>query len=315
MEPQEGTGRGRWGTAGALVAAAMFFPVLDWPLLLVVALSALLAVLPPRRTVPAVLGAAGLALALAGLTAAGAGATPIAAWIVASVACFTLATLVRPGWAFLPRALSALGGAGVGVGAWLASTGAWSTLDAAVREQARKSTEQVVAQLTVQAPAGAPWVEVFERTAKAAGEAWWTAFPAFAALQTIAVLALAWWIFARFAPHGGAWEQLRPLREFRFSDHMVWIVIAGLLLVVLPVGAEGARVGANALVFMGALYALRGIGVFLHATRVSPGLTALVLGIAALSPLMQFILVAALMVGLGDTWLDLRRRGAQVSRA
>lgn len=315
MEPQEGTGRGRWGTAGALVVAALFFPVLDWPLLLVVAFSALLVGLPPRRPVPTVLGAAGLALALGALTASGAGFPAASAWMLVSVAGFTLATLVRPGWTFLPRALAALGGAGVGVGAWLAATGAWGPLDAAVREQARKATEQVVAQLTAQAPAGASWAEVFARTAKSAGEAWWTVFPAFAALQTIAVLALAWWIFVRFGPHGGAWEQLRPLREFRFSDHMVWIVIVGLLLVVLPAGAGGARVGANALVFMGGLYALRGIGVFLHATRVSPGVAALVLGIAALSPLMQFVLVAALMVGLGDTWLDLRRRGAQVSRA
>ncbi|HEV2734718.1 MAG TPA: DUF2232 domain-containing protein [Longimicrobiaceae bacterium] len=315
MSPQEEPGRGRWGTAAALVAAAMRFPVLDWLLLLAVALSALLVVLPPRRPATGLLGAAGLALALVGFRPADVAERATLAWVLAAVAGFALATLARPAWTFFPRALAALAAAAGAVGAGLAATGAWGALDGRVQRDVREVTAQVAAQLTAQAPAGASWTEVLAGAVKSAGEAQWTVFPALAALQTLAGLALGWWLFARFAPHGGRWAQLGPLREFRFSDHLVWVAIAGLVLLLLPLGAGGTRAGANALVFMGGLYALRGLGVFLFATRVSPLVATLVLGLFALSPLSQFVLVAALMVGLGDTWLDLRKRGTQVSRA
>jgi hypothetical protein len=64
----------------ALVAAAMLFPVLDWLLLLAVALSALLLVLPPRRASTAVLGGAGLALALVGFRPADVAERATLAW-------------------------------------------------------------------------------------------------------------------------------------------------------------------------------------------------------------------------------------------
>lgn len=315
MSSPEESGRGRWGTAAALVAAAMLFPVLDWLLLLAVALSALLLALPPRRIATAGLGAAGLALALAGFRPADVAESATLAWVLAAAGGFALASLARPAWAFFPRALAAVAGAAAAVGAWLAAAGRWGALDARVQRDVREVTAQVAAQLTAQAPAGASWTEVLAGAVKTAGEAQWTVFPALAALQTLAGLALGWWLFARFAPHGGRWAQLGPLREFRFSDHLVWIGIAGLVVLLLPLGPWATRAGANALVFMGGLYALRGLGVFLFATRVSPVVAALFLGVLALSPLSQVVLVAALLVGLGDTWLDLRKRGAQVSRA
>jgi hypothetical protein len=314
MSSPEESGRGRWGTAAALVVAAMLFPVLDWLLLLAVALSALLLVLPPRRPGLAALGGAGLALALVGFRPADVAERATLAWVLAAAGSFALVSLARPAWAFFPRALAALAGAAVAVGAWLAATDGWGALDGRVQRDVREVTAQVAAQLTAQAPAGATWPEVLARAVKTAGEAQWTVFPALAALQTLAGLALGWWLFARFAPHGGQWAQLGPLREFRFSDHLVWVAIAGLVLLLLP-GAGGTRTGANALVFMGGLYALRGLGVFLFTTRVSPVMAAVFLGVFALTPISQFVLVAALMVGLGDTWLDLRKRGTQVSRA
>jgi hypothetical protein len=315
VNPQEGSGRGRWGTAAALAVAAMLFPVLAWPFLLAAALAVLLLVLPPRRPATVALGAAGLAVAALGVPVGGIAGSVALAWSLVAVGAFALAGLALPTWPFFPRALSAVAAAATTVGAWLGATGAWRRYDAAVRDGIREITEEMSARLTAQAPAGAEWGEVLAGAVKTAGEAQWTVFPALAALQTLATLALAWWIFARFAPHGGRWAQLAPLREFRFSDHLVWAAVAGLLLVVLPLGDAGTRAGANALVFMGGLYALRGLGVFLHATRVSPVLVAVALGLFALTPVAQMVLVAALLVGLGDTWLDLRRRGAQASRA
>ncbi|HEV2150663.1 MAG TPA: DUF2232 domain-containing protein [Longimicrobiaceae bacterium] len=315
MGPQEESGRGRWGTAAALTVAAMLFPVLAWPFLLAAALSVLLIALPPRRPATVALGLAGLALAALGVPGAGIAGSVTLAWTLVAVGAFVLAGLALPGWPFFPRALAAVASAAAVVGAWLGATGAWRRYDAAVRDGIREVSAELGARLTAQAPAGAEWGEALAGAVRTAGEAQWTVFPALAALQTLATLALAWWIFVRFAPQGERWGRLGPLREFRFSDHLVWVAVAGLLLLVLPLGAAGMRAGANALVFMGGLYALRGLGVFLHATRVSPVFVGLAIGLFALTPVAQMVLVAALLVGLGDTWLDLRKRGAQASRA
>jgi hypothetical protein len=292
----------------------LLFPVLNWLLLLAVTLSVLL-LLPPRRAATAGLGAAGLAVALAGAAPTSVAESATLAWVLAAVASFVLVTLARPAWAFFPRGLSALACAVAAVGAWLAATGSWSRLDAQVRlnkDELTRNVIELMSGIKLVSPAG---IEAYGQWLKARGDAELAVFPAFAALQTLIALALAWWLFVRFAPHGGRWAQLGPLREFRFSDHLVWIAIAGLVLLLLPPGAGTQRAGANALVFMGGLYAVRGLGVFLHATRASPLRTALVIGVLALLQLWQFVFVPALMVGLGDTWLDLRRRGTLVPRA
>lgn len=315
MNPQEGSGRGRFGTAAALVVAAMLFPVLRWPLLCVAALGGLLLLLPPRRPGAMAAGVAAVALAAMGLLEPGIVGAATFAWTAMVAGSFVLASLARPEWPFLSRALAAVA-AGFGmVGAWLAGTGRWGALDGTVHRSFRTLTETWLAQLSAQGEGREPLVEALAKAAELAAEAQWTVFPALAALQTLATLALAWWLFARFAPHGGLWAQLRPLRELRFNDHLVWVAIGGLLLVALPPGGAVARVGVNVLAFMGGLYALRGVAVLLGTTKLSPAILALVLFLFAISPLGQFVLVAALLVGIGDTWLDLRARAAQPSRA
>ena len=59
---------------------------------------------------------------------------------------------------------------------------------------------------------------------------------------------------------------------------------------------------------MGGLYVLRGLAVVLALTGgVSfSGILLFVLGLALVAPL---ILIGALIIGLGDTWVDLRARG------
>ena len=59
--------------------------------------------------------------------------------------------------------------------------------------------------------------------------------------------------------------------------------------------------------FMAALYALRGLAVLL-ALAGSPGPAAILLGGLALLFLHKLAMAATVMVGLSDTWLDLRRR-------
>lgn len=137
--------------------------------------------------------------------------------------------------------------------------------------------------------------------------------PALLALESIAALALAWSLYHRLSrTRLGA--PLGKWRDFRFSDQLVWGMIVGLTILLLPVTAPDLAgtmaslhgLGVNLLVFFGVIYALRGIGVL--AWFVAPGgvLASVLLGI-----LMLFILplnVGAVLVGVGDTWFDWRRR-------
>ncbi|MBA3891211.1 MAG: DUF2232 domain-containing protein [Gemmatimonadaceae bacterium] len=141
-------------------------------------------------------------------------------------------------------------------------------------------------------------------------------FPALLSLESLAALAVAWAAYHRIGrTRLGA--PLAPLKEFRFNDQLVWGLIVGLVLVVLPTLAMYRAVGGNLLVFFGALYAVRGLGVL--AWFLAPGaLTiAVSIGFAMLWwPVLNVIavlgfmilLVASFGLGLGDTWADWRSR-------
>ena len=128
-------------------------------------------------------------------------------------------------------------------------------------------------------------------------------------LQSVAALALAWALYHRSGgtPLG---PPLAPLRDFRFNDQLVWGLVAGFVLLVLP-GVPGARLlGTNVLVFLGALYALRGLGVlwwFLKPGRAMTALLVLVT-IVAFPVAVPAMLSFALGLGVIDTWLDWRTR-------
>lgn len=133
--------------------------------------------------------------------------------------------------------------------------------------------------------------------------------PAMLALESLAALALAWALYQRLGrrPVGPA---LGTLREFRFSDHLVWGIALGLSLTLIPDVAWTRAVGLNLLVFFGALYALRGLGVL--AWILKPGRTALVLlglvSLLALPVVLPMMVAVSLGLGVGDTWLDWRTR-------
>lgn len=141
-------------------------------------------------------------------------------------------------------------------------------------------------------------------------------FPALLALESLIALALAWATYHRLnRTRLGA--PLGPLREFRFNDQLVWGLIVGLTIVFLPTLASLRGLGRNLLVFFGALYAIRGLGVLTW--FLAPGGLAAALAIAfamllwpALNVIAAFglmlLAVAAFGLGLGDTWADWRRR-------
>jgi len=142
-------------------------------------------------------------------------------------------------------------------------------------------------------------------------------FPALLGLASLSSLGVAWWLYLRVsqAETGG----IGPFREFRFHDQLVWVLILGLLFflgaggLLDRVGLDLGRAGTNAAVFMGALYALRGAAVVLFlAGGVSfLGGVLLLFGFFFMAPL---LLAGAFIMGLGDTWLDLRARRTTASQ-
>ncbi|MEO7082743.1 MAG: DUF2232 domain-containing protein [Gemmatimonadaceae bacterium] len=143
-----------------------------------------------------------------------------------------------------------------------------------------------------------------------------TVFPSLLALESLAAIALGWATYHRLGrTRLGA--PMRPLREFRFNDQLVWGLIVGLTIVLLPTLSTVSAFGKNLLVFFGVLYAMRGLGVlswFMAPGRFGVTLTIGVLmlfapilnGIAAIGFVM--LGVASLALGLGDTWADWRGR-------
>jgi hypothetical protein len=103
---------------------------------------------------------------------------------------------------------------------------------------------------------------------------------------------------------------LAPLAAFRFNDQLVWGAVVGATLVAVPSAAPYRLLGFNLLVFFGALYALRGLGVltwWAAGWRARLGALGAVAGAALLVPLVGVTLplaalaAAALALGLGDT--------------
>ncbi|MEP6590982.1 MAG: DUF2232 domain-containing protein [Gemmatimonadota bacterium] len=96
----------------------------------------------------------------------------------------------------------------------------------------------------------------------------------------------------------------KPFTEFRFNDQLIWLLIAVVGLALLAPQPAIGSLSANLFVVIGGLYAARGIAVVQCALRrVSPWF-ALVLYLLAI-PVLPF---ALFMIGVSDTWLDLRRR-------
>ena len=142
------------------------------------------------------------------------------------------------------------------------------------------------------------------------------AFPALLSLESLAALALAWATYHRLSRRRLA-APLAPLREFRFSDQLVWGLIIGLVILLFPNLANLRGFGLNLVVFFGALYAVRGLAVL--AWFMKPGALAVsfVVGfVMLLAPFLSvfavlgFLMlgVTALGLGVGDTWADWRGR-------
>lgn len=133
-----------------------------------------------------------------------------------------------------------------------------------------------------------------------------TLFLALLAFESLAALALAWSLYHRLA-RARIGPPLGKLKEFRFDDQMVWGVVAGLVMVLVPRLAGWKTFGLNLLAFFGALYGLRGLGVIVWFV-VSPSWLLGLVVVTMLTALVLPLWTIPVGLGLGDTWWNLRRR-------
>jgi hypothetical protein len=136
------------------------------------------------------------------------------------------------------------------------------------------------------------------------------------------VVAASWHERISGRPIGRAVERLST---FRFTDHLIWLVILGVAILVVPeirafqtladrsaiwevwlyaIGSL-APVATNLLVVCGALYVARGAAVVRRALRAGP---AIALAIVATLFLLPFALAALAALGVADTWIDFRQK-------
>jgi hypothetical protein len=155
--------------------------------------------------------------------------------------------------------------------------------------------------LAAKVPALDTWNEDSETIMRAIPARAASLLPALLALESLAALALGWGLYRRLSPVQIG-PPLSPLTEFRFNDQLVWGLAVGGTLCLLPAFEGGRNAGYNLLLFFGTLYLVRGIGVLAWIAR---GRYAFIV-ILGLIP--QVFLIVTLALGLGDTWLDLRRR-------
>lgn len=279
------------------------------PFVLVLVPFALLAFLMPgARLAVFLLGAVAGGIAFAGFPGSGLWYLE-RGWAILVGGWFTALTLAWPARPFLPRALGSLAGAAVWATAVLFALDGWSRAEWLVAERIQASAAATLEVARLLGGAGEPGA-LSEAVARTAGVQE-LLFPALLALSTLAALGLAWWLFVRTASGTGA--GLGPLRNFRFPDPMIWILIGGVALGLAAGWTEGwGRLGANLTAFMTALYAVRGGAVLLFlsggVSLVGGVLVTLALVLAA-----PLLVAGATVVGVGDSWFDLRARALRTS--
>lgn len=303
-----GHGLQGWGAAAALALATAFLWSLHPTLLILVPLALLLVALPPRRP-PLVVGAA----LLLWFVFSGSRTEPLwyveRGWALLLAGWFIAFGALWPRRTFIARGLASVAATSATAALIIVSSRAGpGFVDGLVSERMRLAASESIMALTAMLG--------FERVSAQMQDAFFAAadlqvlvFPALLALGSLAGLAVAWFAYRRLGI--GDAKPLGRLREFRFPDDLVWVLIAGILLLVLPLGAVAERAGTNLLAFMAALYALRGLAVLLVIAGV-PGPLGMVLGGVLVLLLYPLIMAMTVLIGVTDTWLDIRARRAAV---
>jgi len=322
---------GSWPPALSLVALGVYWllPVPWFGALVLVALAACAVAAWSRggRLVPALLASLLVAVWVWRAVPAGPRGALTVGWALLSAAAFGLWCVRERVASYFERALPAVALAGLlGLGGLLwATTGRPDGLAGVGRahEQAFVADRDALLTAWSTRRTAPDWRAVVERVPTVGDLADRTAaglaeaapltalMPALLVLETLAALALAWALWHRLA-RARLGPPLGPLSQFRFNDQLIWGLVVGATLVLLP-SLDGWRgTGVNLVVVFGALFALRGLGVFLwwlpDRWAMIP-LLLLLVSVPLLGPVLVLATVAvlALGLGLGDTWRDFRR--------
>jgi Predicted membrane protein (DUF2232) len=315
-----------WGLSAFLVLPQLPFFELMIPigqsLLLLVPVIAVCSIVGWKLGGRAALALIGLALSVwILLQPAGSPGTPYdqmaRGWAVLLAASFGLVSLWSTTSPFFVRALAAVALAtGIGFLIALSAPSGIARFQHAAGEEFTRRVSGTIdkiqqsmdtpewKQLAEKMPALDTWNDESEAAMRAIPDRTASLLPALLALESLAALALGWGIFQRLSPVKIG-PPLSPLTEFRFNDQLVWGVAVGTTLCLLPAFADGRNAGLNLLVFFGVLYLIRGLGVLAWIAR---GRYAVIVILSLIPQVCIMLGVLALALGLGDTWLDLRRR-------
>lgn len=294
-----GPAGGRWGQVLALAGFLLLAP----PMFLFGPLAALLLVSRPATVREWAWLLAALAWSALWLQQAGGlgGQFARAAAVLVS-GSFLALTLWRPSNR-VSHALAATGGAALGLAIWMYGLGLqWSALRAAVE------AELAALQRGMRGSWGMAGSSEMSEQMSAMADTVSMLYPGLLALAAIAGLRLAWAWYHRIAdrPVGAP---SAPFSAFGFSDQLVWGWVFGLAMALVPEPASVRLIGANVLLVWSALYATRGMAVFVAGALRTPKSVLAALALVTLV-LLPFVLSGLTMVGLADTWLDFRRRMA-----
>ncbi|MCA9736054.1 MAG: DUF2232 domain-containing protein [Gemmatimonadota bacterium] len=298
----------RWVRPAVLLLILWGISVVPGTPLVALALLVQLALLPRPRTGPALFVA--IAAALLVFSGPGDGLWfVVRGWGLVLGLSFVAVTLYRPAAPFISRALGALVAA-VAIVALLFQWGPpdWQVVDWLVGSRIRQvgaTALEGVRLLAGERTATPTLLGALSRMIE------WqvSVYPGILLVSSLCALAVAWWVYVRVAQ--GSDRALGPLRDFRFSDQWVWIVVAGFALVLLGASEGWSRAGASTLVFMAALYVARGAAVVVFLTG-GVSWAGVALALVGLALLPQVLVGGTFMVGLSDTWLDIRGRARAV---
>lgn len=224
-------------------------------------------------------------------------------WPLLLAGTYVLTAASRPSWSFSARALAALGIAVTAVSLiFLASPGAWREVDGSMAARANQAAAAATQLLGGRADGSVRALVARIASLQTA------LFPALVGLSSLGALGVA--VSVRRRLTGFVGREVGGLRGFSFNDHLVWLWLLGLALIVAPAGGIAERIGGNAVVFMGMLYVVRGVAVLLSLVggiSVMAGVVGAVLAVL-IYPILALFLGIALIVGLSDTWLNVRGR-------
>jgi hypothetical protein len=302
-----------WPRAAGLLLIAGVFAVSSAGVLVALPFLALAMVLGMRR-MPVAVAAMVAVLFAVGAPARGGIWYIERGWAFILAGWFVVLTMRWPRSKFFPRAFGAVAATGAVVAVlMLLRPGTWSMVSWLVTDGMMQSVsvmERMFTALDTEAPISVADLNLVYEAAALQGRL----FPALLGLSSLASLAVAWWAYVRLA--NGTGLGLGPLREFRFNDHLVWLLLAGLALLVVGSTEGWTSAGGNAVLFMGGLYALRGAAVllFLNGGVTALGVLFFAVGLLVLGRvLIVGVLLGTLLVGVGDTWLDLRAKAEAIA--